>query len=773
MDDRWMTLRDRIVVASAADADALLRRAATAHALPPFKTVDPSAFLPTLADDALEAIMDFTGFDVHHAARIAAACPRVLASGRTIPALADLHAIIRRLVADGRLLPAAFRPDPERVVLLNDVEPPDHADFRASARFDLLDADPSPIRLIETADEKEQLRAVAALVAETLSQGVPPDDVLIVNASPAAVRKLARLSAAYGFTVVDDATVPLDRVPLGAAFLATAADDPLAAFDRLRTDPANATAAGQAALDAIASILSRHGNEGALRPGLLAFECAREPVRRERSTGVVRSVPHTSLSGYDARRIFILDYLDDAFPSPVVDDDYLRDVEKAALGLETAVAANLRNRKRLGAAVASLKRVVLFRPREREGTQTRPAFLLEGLRPVRPEPYAPSDHLQSESDGFLTYAKGLHEERAFGRQEDGFSAFSARFSTSFDAYDPAFAPLSEASAMRLRGRRTVLSATSVETFHRCRFRFLCDHLLKLAPYAATDSQELGKIAHKALRDAFADAVPAADSARRAAAAHADADPRLAVLGNLLAKRLEIVEDRLRGRDATVRDFAHEREFEYAFEHASGFVVKGTIDRVAILEREGGNLVFVVDYKTGATSFSRTDFAKGTDIQPVFYLHLLEKTEAIPGAAPGGFHYQPVTLGRIVRSDVRDMVADALRLDGLILASREAVDAVGGPAALRNVRIKDDGNFYERSAVADAETLSEMVARIDGFIAEAVAAIVDGSYAIDPEPRPAGRPSASCEYCENRGICYSVDRIPEIAVDESAIETEDE
>lgn len=773
MDARWTMLRDRIVVATAADAEALLRRAAAAGTLPPLKIVDPSVFLPALADDALEAIMEIARTDVHHAARIAAACPRVYASARRISALSDLHDVVSRLAADGRLTPAAFQPDPARVVLMNGVEPVEAPAYREAERIDLLASRESPIRLVEAADEKEQLRAVAALIAEALSQGASPDDVLIVNASPAAVRKLARLAAAYGFSLVDDASVPLDRVPLGAAFLAAAGTDPIAAYDRLRDDPANATAEGRAALSAIAAILSRHGSDVVRHPGLLAFECAGERIRPERLSGVVRCVRHESLSGFDLRRVFVLDYTDDAFPSPAVDDDYLRDAEKAALGLETSAETNRRTRLRLGRALAALEDVVLFRPLVRDGGKTRPARLLVGIRPVRPESFVPALHPYSEADGLLAFAKKRHDDLAFGRRDEEYHALAGRFSASLDAYDPSFTRLSDATARQLRGKKTVLSATSVETFHRCRFRFLCDHLLKLAPYAATDSQELGKIAHKALRDAFEDVAPAAVSARTAAASHAVEDPRLAALAELLAKRLEVVESRLRGRAAPVRDFAHEREFEYAFPHHAGFVVKGTVDRVAILDREGGALVFVVDYKTGPTAFSRTDFAKGTDIQPVFYLHLLERTAAIPGSVPGGFHYQPVTLGRIPRSDAKDMVGDALRLDGLILASREAVDAVGGPAALHNVRIKDDGNFYDRSAVADAETLSDMVKTIDGFIADAVAAVLDGAYPINPEPRPAGGRSASCEYCENRGICYSVDRIPEIVANEADVETEDE
>ncbi len=770
MDPFFRLSPDLIYLMTPADKEALLTMAARRRVLPAFKAVEAARFLPTQSDDVLRVVMEMAGVDVHHAAKIAAFCPFALNADPLTPKIAFLKDIARRLAETGKQVPSAYRPDPSLLIRWNGASPIPDPRYRSIPHIFGLDPLPTPIRLVETDDRDAQMSAAIAELVRLFQTGAAPDDIRIVNATPADLRKLALLARTYGFSIEDDSPIRLDRLPLFAAFRAACQTmKPADALAIMESDEGNRDEAAAAAIGAIASILAKYPSDVTLEPALIDYEGASAILRRPRVSNVVMACGLDRLTGYGDEHVLVLNYTDDLFPAVRIDDDYLTDVEKASLSLETSTERNERVRTALGRAVGSLEHVVLFRPLKADGSDTRPAAVLEGVRPVRTERFTAERVVHSPSTGLLAYAKERHDELAYGLRTAALDRLAARFKGAFREYDPAFRPLSRPTRDLLASRRVSLSATSLETFNRCRFRFLCDHLLRLAPYESTVSQELGNLAHKALRDAFADGVPAARAASIAPFDHCD--PRLDALAAMLASRLEKVEAYLRERAKTVAEYAHELECSYTIEGRPGFVVKGTIDRITYYDRADGRYVFVIDYKTGSPSFSREDFEKGTDLQPVFYLHLLEKSGAMPSFVPAGFYYQPVTLGRLVRSDKKDMVSEALKQEGLTLAERDAVAAAGGPEALRNVRLKDDGTFYENAAVADREELRAMIRKIDGFIALAVDAVLSGAYAINPEPRKPGGTSASCEYCQNRGICYSVDRIAEI--DDAAQETEAE
>jgi len=760
---------DLVYLATPADKQALLGLAARRNVLPAFRAVDVARFAPILSDDVLAFVMASAGVDVHHAAKIAAFCPYALDAVPATPSVAFLKDVALRLAAAGKLTASGYRPDPEIVVLLNGAAPVPDPRYRQVPRRHVDDIGSGPVRLVEAADRDRQLSAVIAELVSLFREGVRPDDVAIVNATAADLRKLSLIVRTYGFAIDDATPVRLDRLPLFSAFLdACRSISPDDALDGLRNDPRNADETAVAALDAIASILAKYPSGLSGRTDLLAYEGSIAAVRRQRQANVVRALRLDGLSGYREGHVLVLNFTDELCPSAVVDDDYLTDREKASLGIETSDERNARVRFALGRAIGSLASATLFRPLRTDGNEIRRSAVLDGIRPIAVERFEAENAARSEAEGLLAYAKERHDVKTYGVPTPSHDRLAARFEQVYRLYDPSFTALSVATRERLAGRRAVLSATSLETFNRCRFRFLCDHLLKLAPYETSPSQELGNLAHRILRDAFAGQTPVIAAA---ATTVNRSDARLNALAGMLASRLDLVIPRLRERAKNVVEFAHELECGYEIERRHGFVVKGTIDRVTIQDRADGRYVFVIDYKTGFPSFSRADFDKGTDIQPVFYLHLLEKSGMLPAFIPAGFYYQPVTVGRLVRSDRKDRVADALKQDGLTLAERAAVDAAGGPEALRNVRIRDDGTFYENAAVVDRAAMRAMIERIDGFIADAVDSILSGSYAIDPERRKPGGESASCEYCRNRGLCYSVDRIEE--ADEAAEETEAE
>ncbi|MFH0993314.1 MAG: PD-(D/E)XK nuclease family protein, partial [bacterium] len=729
------------IVATAVDRSAELRRAAAMRQLVAIKMVDPSRFLPELRPDYLLHMSEDHGIAVHLAAILPPFFPYVREmTDASSSRIAFLKKLVAELTTEGQYEASIFQPPSASVRLWNDCPPipiPGYADVRREWTYPVVS---ESVDLVLTADGENQIHAAIAHIASLLLAGIDPAEIKIVNAAPADVRKLTSTAKMYGFSIVDSSLDRLDRYPLASRFLAECVkQSPAATLTAWLADPQIAVVENQTVLSVIAGIVSRYGDDLERHQEILVHEFSVTPVPQENITGVVECVSLEAVSPQAASYYLILNYEDRSLPPVVIDDGFLTDAEKAMIGMETSMMKNGRIRETLGRKLASLPHCLLFRPLLLAGRETRSADILDPWRRRREIPFVNDATLpMSRPFAELLYAKMRHQDLTFGNHPPVYPALAAAFAKNHMMYDPQFGSLSPTTIASLRMRSVVLSATSLEAYHKCRFRFLCDHILRLAPYESTLPQELGNLAHKALRDAFTGNGSAEMSAEAEARRLGQTDARTGVLGVLLAKRLAIVETRLRSRlHPNISEFSHEGEYSYVDERYPGFIVKGTIDRVMILPKNDQNWTFVVDYKTGNPSFSMVEFSKGTDIQPVFYLHLLERTHAIPGFIPAGFYYQPVTIGRLVRSEKKDMILEALKQDGRTLADAGAIAAVGGPEALHNVRYKNDGSFYADSAVITAAVFKDMLTNIDRMIALAIAAVMDGTFIINPESRQPG------------------------------------
>ncbi len=243
----------------------------------------------------------------------------------------------------------------------------------------------------------------------------------------------------------------------------------------------------------------------------------------------------------------------------------------------------------------------------------------------------------------------------------------------------ALSPESRAGIASLRSR--AYSASQLETYGKCPFRFFADRLLRLRPVAPFDEDlsplERGSILHEALFEFF--------TARReggmpplAGCSDAEYNEAVAHLSRILESKLTAVdipdafwsiERELilgsGGSGGLVRDFlAHERArteetvpayFEVAFglpEGAAGatdsrlsaaeplrvgeLLLVGKVDRI-----EAGNGFFViVDYKTGSTVPTIRDIRSGLSLQLPLYLAAVESLlrQQAPMQPAGGLYY---------------------------------------------------------------------------------------------------------------------------------------
>lgn len=401
---------------------------------------------------------------------------------------------------------------------------------------------------------------------------------------------------------------------------------------------------------------------------------------------------------------------------------------------------------------------------------------------------------ESEADAFYRLSALWRED----------SAEAASLRTVFDtlpAYADRLASLSRAEngfhmqdaalARRLFGDDMRLSATQIQSYHRCRFAHFCQYGLRIKPRkrAALDPAESGTLAHEIMRTLLpvyaarqyvgctkksvandvADAVTAYVHEALGGAGEESARFRgqLKQLIRYCAELMWRVVQELRQSRFVPVD--HELPFGYRQDGSlpawkltatdgSTIRVIGKIDRVDIHRENGVDYVRVVDYKTYDEKFELSEVLGGLDMQMLIYLFAIGEvgTARYGNTLPAGVLYLPVQLP-IVKAQ-KDIDPDVLAREQLKTMKMNGL-LIDDPAILRAMETDLGGVFIPasatksgalgaRSSVASLRDFGRLKKHIQLLLDDMVCALHRGAIDV----RPVSGIVDGCQHCKYHDIC---------------------
>jgi len=352
--------------------------------------------------------------------------------------------------------------------------------------------------------------------------------------------------------------------------------------------------------------------------------------------------------------------------------------------------------------------------------------------------------------------------------------------------------LSIPATRRLYGETLSLSASRIETFHSCAFRYFMQYGLRAKPRrrAELDSLVAGDFMHFILENVTRDIKhsggfhsPTAQDWRTLTERYIDEYTRLR-LGDMAEKtqRFHYLFRRLR-RDTyqVVEDMAEELgrsdfvplDFELTFGpdgdlppvtlagEGIDLTLRGAVDRVDGWRQDDKLYLRVVDYKTGKKALSLSDVWYGVGVQTLLYLFALTRLgNAHFGNAaltPGGVLYAPArdVIVRMPKTATAEEIEKARRKaltrSGLILRDADVIAAMehGNTPAFLPVKFGKDGEPGGDSLVT-AEEFGRISRHIDRTLLDLGREMLRGSVAPLPLGGSVGSP---CDYCEFRRACH--------------------
>jgi ATP-dependent helicase/nuclease subunit B len=357
-------------------------------------------------------------------------------------------------------------------------------------------------------------------------------------------------------------------------------------------------------------------------------------------------------------------------------------------------------------------------------------------------------------------------------------------------------PLSPEVSRLLYGSTLTASVSRMERFAACPFMQFASHGLRLKERRIyrLEPPHIGQLFHAALNRMakrmieegirWRDLSPS-ELARRAEEAVEWIAPRLQ--GEILysSRRYLYMSRKLKGivsRTAhALGDHAKRGDFEpvalelgfgpgetlrpapFILSNGARMELVGRIDRVDAAPFEGGELLRVIDYKSGDAALSLQDVYDGLSLQLLTYLDVvISQAEQWRGkpAIPGGalyFHvHHPIiqSFRPLTDEEREEALLKEFKMNGLVSADKRVILAMDnqltkGRSPIIPVGIKADGGFYSESQVADEQQLSGILRFVRNKMKKIGDEIVEGRVEIKPYRKGKRSPCAHCVY---RPVC---------------------
>lgn len=349
------------------------------------------------------------------------------------------------------------------------------------------------------------------------------------------------------------------------------------------------------------------------------------------------------------------------------------------------------------------------------------------------------------------------------------------------------------AAVSLFGKDMFISASRVESFHKCPFMYFCNYGIKAMPrkVAELDPMQRGNIIHYALEKLLTEF----DREALLNMTHSD------LLGFFKPLLQEYLEARLDGANRSERfihlfdklifsicDVAQRLIRELAvckftpvdFETKIGFdgdippyevktaegkiIISGAIDRVDEAVINGQKFIRVVDYKSSGKAFSLSDVVQGLNMQMFIYLFALWQNggKKFGEFTPAGVLYYPANspVVSVARgTDEESIEAERQKkcgMNGIVLNNADVVAAMDENVSGMFVPAKFSKGELSGSLIGLSQ-LEKLKEESDKILVQMADALHSGS--IDAMPAYGKSYKNVCDYCDYKSVCSYEENIP--------------
>lgn len=337
----------------------------------------------------------------------------------------------------------------------------------------------------------------------------------------------------------------------------------------------------------------------------------------------------------------------------------------------------------------------------------------------------------------------------------------------------------------LLGTKLLLSPSGVEEFYTCAFRYFCRYCLKLyvPERVELSSRSIGSFTHYCLEQILRHTDPGLfvhmtvpdleTEIRQLSAQYSQlhfseamkrdgrfqfnyrmTEQTILTLLRQLQQSIGTSQFSPAAFEVGITEGPGKNEFPALSLRNGAILCKGKIDRVDICHTDAGDLIRVIDYKTGQKAFSPLKLNGGLDMQMLIYLFALKQSGAFGNAVPGGVLYMPSGQVQANAYELRssdslpypDILKGFYQMKGLMLdSSMPLMEPELGYAAVPVMDCKDEDELFHLT--------QEQMQHLEQHVEQKLCDMADALHAANITASPyLMQEYTPCKSCSFSGIC---------------------
>lgn len=368
--------------------------------------------------------------------------------------------------------------------------------------------------------------------------------------------------------------------------------------------------------------------------------------------------------------------------------------------------------------------------------------------------------------------------------------YSARLACAERAAERAEAAFTDGAVSKaLFGENMYLSASAIESFYTCRFRYFCQRGLKLNEErkAELDPMSRGTVIHYVLEQLLkkysgrsvcslneeemkseTEALLTAYLEEAMGGSGEKSERFMFLYSRLLENLLSLIK-RL-SEEFAVSDFLPE-DFELKLNYDGDIppyelnipgcgkaVITGSVDRVDLMRKDEKAYIRVVDYKSGGKTFKLSDVFGGLNMQMLIYLMDIWKNggERYGDIVPSGVLYMSAALPspslprNASEGDIEREMNAAYRMNGIVLRDSNVLEGMEKDLAGKFIPVKMDEKKGVTGSLIGIEELERLCKLIDSQVEEMVRMLHSGDVAA--RPAYGSNYKNTCQWCPYAAVC---------------------
>lgn len=407
----------------------------------------------------------------------------------------------------------------------------------------------------------------------------------------------------------------------------------------------------------------------------------------------------------------------------------------------------------------------------------------------------PLEKIESSASAFELAAENFNSDTVFSATLNKYFSDLSEYSEKLSALDRVvnqkeMAITDKAVATELFGKSMFVSASRCETYYKCPFEYFCKYGLNAKPrkVAELDSAQSGTVIHYVLERILADNTKDELSSLTDAQIKekindimngyltdslggAENKPKRFVYlySRLLSTLFEVVKriiEELKVSDFTPSDFelSIDKDGEISpyvvpLPNGGTLYIRGSVDRVDTMQKDGETYVRVIDYKSGGKKFMLSDIFFGLNMQMMIYLFAIRQNgeSKYGNIVPAGVLYMPAkqgseSLGR--NASQEEILSEKLkssRLNGVVLYNENVIRGMDRTLSKYYINVEPDNkNGGFKGDLMTLEELGKLQKKVNEELVEMAECLQNGIIPV--LPADGGNYKTTCEYCDYSQVC---------------------